>query len=75
MATTSTLTGLSGSWKTSITGIITIVVAILNALKLLVDGDPTTNPDWSLLIASITAGLGLLFARDNNVSSESAGAK
>jgi hypothetical protein len=41
----------------------------------MLDSDPATNPDWSVVIATVTAGFGLLFARDNNVSSEEAGAK
>jgi hypothetical protein len=73
MSTTST-TGLQGSWKTTMAGVIAIVTAILSAVQLLIDNDPATNPDWTTLIAAIMAGIGLLFARDNNVTSEAAGA-
>lgn len=45
------------------------------ALAAFIDNDPATVPDWGLAIAAIAAGLGLLFARDNNVSSEDAGIK
>ncbi len=72
---TASTTGLKGSWKTSMAGIVAIVTAVLNAINLLMDGHPTTNPDWTATISAVMAGLGLLFARDNNVSSEAAGAK
>lgn len=63
------------SWKTTTTGIITAVTAILSAIGLILDGNPQTNPDYAATIAAVTAGLGLVFARDNKVSSEDAGAK
>jgi hypothetical protein len=63
------------SWRTTVTGIITIVAAVLTAAKLLIDGDPMTNPDWTMTLAAIAAGWGLIHARDNKVTSEQAGAK
>lgn len=63
------------SWKTTVTGICTIVVAIGAAIKALVDGDASTNPDWPTVISAVTAGIGLIVARDNSVTSEQAGAK
>lgn len=38
----------------------------------LLDLDPMTNPDWSLVVASFVTLWGLLTARDNDVSSEDA---
>lgn len=61
------------SWKTSATGIATILAAVATAAKALFDNDPTTNPDWPLAIAAVTSGLGLIFARDANVTSEQQG--
>ena len=42
---------------------------------LLIDGNDLTNPDYGLLFASLMTLIGLLRARDNDVSSENAGAK
>ena len=63
------------SWKTSTAAITTIVAAISGAIKYMVDGDPATNPDWSLIMPQIIAAVGLLCARDNNKTSEDVGAK
>jgi hypothetical protein len=63
------------SWRTSTSGILAIVVAVGTAVQLLIDGNPATNPDWGTVGAAVLAGVGLLTARDNKVSSESAGAK
>lgn len=63
------------SWKTTAGGIGAILAAVGGAVNLLFDGNPATNPDWTTVIASVTAGFGLIFARDNAVTSEDAGAK
>lgn len=39
----------------------------------LLDSDPNTNPMWSEAIPVIIAGLGLLFARDDKVTSKDKG--
>lgn len=62
------------SWRTTLAGIAAILTAGGTALTALADGDPMTNPDWAALIAAVIAGIGLLFARDNKVTSEQAGA-
>jgi hypothetical protein len=62
------------SWKTSTTGIVAVLAALANAASLLLDDNPATVPDWTATIAAISAGLGLIFARDNKVTSEQAGA-
>jgi hypothetical protein len=66
---------MNGSWKTSAAGIAAIVVAIASCVQAAFDGDPATTPNYEVAIAAVITGLGLLFARDNGVSSESAGAK
>ena len=61
------------SWKTTTTGILAIVVALAAALKSELDGDPVTVADWGSVAAAVMAGLGLIFARDANVSSQQEG--
>lgn len=63
------------SWKTTAGGVGAILAAVGGAVSLMFDGNPNTNPDWTSVIAAVTAGFGLIFARDNSVSSEDAGAK
>jgi len=63
------------SWRTTGLGICTIVAALAGAGKVLLDGDPSTSPDWATVIAAITAGIGLIAARDNGKTSEQVGAK
>lgn len=61
------------SWKTSLTGILTIVTAIGSAVLVYLKSG--VLPDFGVLSAAVMAGVGLLYSRDNNVTSESAGAK
>ena len=58
--------------KTTLTGILTIIVAVATAAKALFDGDASTNPDWAATVTAITAGFGLIAARDNKTTSEQA---
>lgn len=51
------------------TGIVAILSAVTAAAQLLLDDNPNTNPDLTLTVSAIAAGLGLIFARDNNVTS------
>lgn len=66
---------MKGSYKTTLTGIGAILVAGGSLLQAYFDGNPATEPDFPALVAAIIAGLGLIFARDNGVSSEEAGVK
>lgn len=62
------------SWKTTAAGVGAILVAIGSALTATFDTDPATVADWGAVVAAIIAGVGLIVARDNNVTSEQAGA-
>ncbi len=61
------------SWKTTAMGICAVIAAIVGVVPLLMDGDPSTNPDWTAVIAAVVAGIGLISARDNDKTSEDAG--
>lgn len=50
--------------KTTTLGIATIVTAIGSAVIALIDGDPATTFDIAAVIAAVTAGLGLIMAKD-----------
>lgn len=63
------------SWKTTVTGIAAILTAVGAALTAVFDNDPNTNIDVTVTASAIMVGIGLIFARDNNVTSEDAGAK
>lgn len=63
------------SYRTTAFGLGTILAALGPAMTAYYDTDPATNPDWSVVIVAVLAGLGLMRSRDNLVSSESAGAK
>jgi len=52
------------NWKTTLAGIGAILIAAGGALKALFDGDPATNLDVAATIAAITAGIGLIAAKD-----------
>lgn len=60
------------SWKTTLTGIGAVLGGIAIGLKAIAVGDFSKLPE---VIAAVTAGIGLIAARDNSVSSEAAGAK
>jgi hypothetical protein len=56
------------SWRTTTLGIVAVLTAVLGFVKATIDGDPTTEPDMAALVAAISAGIGLLFAKDAKVT-------
>lgn len=62
---------LGPSWKTTLTGLLTIIAALGHVAESILNGKPI---DWTVAITGFTTGAGLLAARDNKVSSEAAGA-
>jgi hypothetical protein len=60
------------SWKTNLLGLATVLGAVANFITDIANGNPV---DLMTTITAITAGIGLMFARDNKVTSEDVGAK
>jgi len=50
--------------KTTLAGVGAILIAVGGALKAFFDNDPTTNLDLTTTIAAVTAGIGLIWAKD-----------
>lgn len=65
---------MKASWKTTTLGIVAIVGAVLSAVKAVLTSGPG-GINIAETVAAISAGWGLIHARDNDVSSEQAGAK
>lgn len=63
------------SWKTTVAGVAGVIAAIATAIQAQFDGDPATIPDWALVGGLLATGIGLLLARDNDKTSEQAGAR
>jgi hypothetical protein len=63
------------SWKTTIAGVGAILTAVGHALSALFDNDPSTVVQLDVTVGAILAGVGLIAARDNGVTSEQAGVK
>lgn len=66
---------MKASWRTTLFGTGGLVIVLSSAVSAIFDGNPLTNPDYGALAGAVAACLGLLFARDDKVSSEQAGAK
>ena len=66
------------SWKTTVCGVAGLVAAVATGVKAFFDGDPETGIDFGGILAAVLVlapSLGLLFARDNDKSSEDVGTK
>lgn len=59
--------------KTTISGIMVAVMAIMDQCQALLDNDPLTNPDFNIVCAALAAAYGLIKSRDHDVSSKDAG--
>lgn len=51
-------------FKTTALGIATVLTVLSAAAVAFLDGDPATNFDIATVVAGITAGFGLIFAKD-----------
>jgi len=63
------------SWKTTVAGILAALVLVAGQAQALLDDDPETVVNWNIVVGAIVTAVGLLMARDNNVTSEESGAK
>jgi uncharacterized membrane protein YhiD involved in acid resistance len=54
------------NFKTTALGVATILTAISSAVMAFLDGDPATNFDIAAVIAAVTAGIGLILAKDGS---------
>ena len=52
------------NFKTTLLGVGVILAAVGGAIKAVLDGDPATNVDIPTVVASISAGFGLILAKD-----------
>ena len=55
------------SWKTTVAGVILIVNAIITVVSALIQ-DPPAVIDWNTVILNIIAGIGLIVAKDTQVT-------
>jgi hypothetical protein len=53
------------SWRTTAMGILAVLSAIIGAVQGLISGTPV---DWQAVITAIIAGIGLIAAKDSNVT-------
>jgi hypothetical protein len=65
----------SGSWKTTAAGVAGIVGLLMMAFQAQFDEDPKTVAEWWMIVPVVISQIGLLFARDNDKSSEQVGVK
>lgn len=66
---------LFSSPRTTWAAIIGLVTLVSVNLNYVFDGDPLTNVNWETFFPELLALVGVIFARDNNKSSEDVGLK
>lgn len=69
---------MSKSWRTTVAGVLAGLSVVFGQLSAILDGNPDTQVDWTMMATTLGvlfASFGLVVARDNDVTSEKAGAK
>ena len=61
------------SWKTTVAGVLAILISVLGVVSTIVT-DGVNAVEWGVVVPAILAGVGALFARDNDKTSEDVGA-
>jgi len=56
---------MGASTKTTVLGILACLGAIISAVTGVINGTPV---DWTVTISAVMAGIGLIFAKDYNVT-------
>ena len=56
--------------KTSFSGSLVILMALLQVVRVLTDGNPETMPNLEVLVTELAVGLGLIFGRDADKTSK-----
>ena len=56
---------MGANWKTTVMGALAILGAIISAASALIGGTPV---DWTVVMTAILAGIGLIAAKDSNVT-------
>jgi len=63
------------SWRTTLAGLGQFLTVLGPALSAQFDNDPTTIASWASVAASAVLMVGLIFSRDNHITSEEANSK
>ena len=61
------------NWKTTLSGLIGVLVVVGAEVQKFLDNDAATQPDWNVVIGAVVLALGLFFARDADKSSKATG--
>ena len=59
---------MNASWKTSLCGALVAITAWANLVVAILDSNPSTTPNWDSAIALTIAAIGLIYAKDKNVT-------
>jgi hypothetical protein len=53
------------NWKTTAAGLLVVIGAACSQAVAVLDGNPETVANWNLVLASIPAAFGFIFAKDS----------